>query len=280
SAGAGDAGRARRAGVGGAGSGADWKEGTRPAGMWEVSPPAHVVASSRTAKGRRGPGARRESGPAYLRGVQSRIGPQLDAHKDRLRKIAGARRSAVRDTVARRRLDRLDRGSSLGDATEGFPADGRSGVSGDGSRDRGGSSLAAEWDSNARGHTPGEHALDIAGAFLESSLMTRLAGGDWFDGVDGDQISAGPSAAWEPEGAVRVPLGGGPRQTHHPSGALRGRYDSGGGGGSRSRNGLSRKEGGQRAGRREAHTGWLGDFGPVHTHTVREVAGDVEEEEE
>ena len=30
-----------------------------------------------------------------------------------------------------------------------------------------------------RGHTPGEHALDIANAFLESSLMTRLAGGDW-----------------------------------------------------------------------------------------------------
>ncbi|CBJ25454.1 expressed unknown protein [Ectocarpus siliculosus] len=195
-------------------------------------------------------------------------------------RIAGARRSAVRDTVARRRLDRLDRGSSLGDATQGFPADGRSGVSGDGDRDRGGSSLAAEWDSNARGHTPGEHALDIAGAFLESSLMTRLAGGDWFDGEDGDQISAGSSAAWEPEGAVRGPLGGGPRQTHRPGGALRGRYDSGGGGGSRSRNGLSRRDGGQRAGRREAHTGWLGDFGPVHTHTVREVAGDVEEEEE
>ncbi|CAB1102446.1 unnamed protein product [Ectocarpus sp. CCAP 1310/34] len=282
SAGAGGAGRARHVGVGGAGSGADWKEGTRPAGMWEVSPPAHVVASSRTGRGRRGQGARRESGPAYLRGVQSRIRPQLDAHKDRLRKIAGARRSAVRDTVARRRLDRLDRGGNPGDVTQGFPADGRSGVSGDRDkdRDRGGYSLATEWDSNARGHTPGEHALDIAGAFLESSLMTRLAGGDWFDGEDSEQISAGSSAAWEPEGAVRVPLGGGLRQTNHPGGALRGRYDSGGGGGSRSRNGLSRRDDGQRAGRREAHTGWLGDFGPAHTHTVREVAGDVEEEEE
>ncbi|CAN0137607.1 unnamed protein product [Ectocarpus fasciculatus] len=111
--------------------------------------------------------------------------------------IAGARRSAVRDAVARRRLDRLDRGSSLlGDAAQGFPADGRSGVSGDG--DRGDSSLAAEWDSNARGHTPGEHALDIAGTFLESSLMTRLAGGDWFDDEDAEETSAGSSAAWEP----------------------------------------------------------------------------------
>ncbi|CAM9995975.1 unnamed protein product [Ectocarpus fasciculatus] len=191
--------------------------------------------------------------------------------------IAGARRSAVRDAVARRRLDRLDRGSSLlGDAAQGFPADGRSGVSGDG--DRGDSFLAAEWDSNARGHTPGEHALDIAGAFLESSLMTRLAGGDWFDDEDAEETSAGSSAAWEPEGAVRVPLGGGPRQHHHSGGALRGRH--GGGGGGRSRNSPSRRDGGQRAGRREAHTGWLGDFGPVHTHTVREVAGDVEEQEE
>lgn len=74
---------------GGGDGGEDWKEGTRPAGMWEVTPPAHVAALRRERRhgGGRRDGGRRGSGPAYLRGVQSRIGPQLDAHKERLRKV-------------------------------------------------------------------------------------------------------------------------------------------------------------------------------------------------
>lgn len=87
----------RRGGGGGDGGvGKNWKEGTRPAGMWEVTPPAHVVAlrrGSRQAGGRGGTGRRDGGGggggPAYLRGVQSRIRPQLDAHKERVRKVGG-----------------------------------------------------------------------------------------------------------------------------------------------------------------------------------------------
>ena len=67
------------------------KEGTRPAGMWEVTPPAHVAALRRGRRQAGGPGGGRRAsgdGPAYLRGVQSRIRPQLDAHKERLRKVS------------------------------------------------------------------------------------------------------------------------------------------------------------------------------------------------
>ncbi len=87
----------RRGGGGGGGADENWKEGTRPAGMWEVTPPPHVMAlrrGSRQAGGRDGAGRRNGGGgggggggPAYLRGVQSRIRPQLDAHKKRLRKV-------------------------------------------------------------------------------------------------------------------------------------------------------------------------------------------------
>lgn len=79
-AGAGAGGRGRRGGLGGVD-----KEGTRPAGMWEVTPPPHVAAMRRG--GRVRDGGDRKSGPAYLRGVQSKIGPQVDAHKERLRKV-------------------------------------------------------------------------------------------------------------------------------------------------------------------------------------------------
>lgn len=67
------------------------KEGTRPAGMWEVTPPPHVAAMKRVAK--QGPGnggGLEKGGPAYLRGVQSKIGPQVGAHKERLRKVRRA----------------------------------------------------------------------------------------------------------------------------------------------------------------------------------------------
>ena len=78
-------------GGGGGYSGENGKEGTRPAGMWEVTPPAHVAALRRGRRqgggGAGRDGGRRGGGPAYLRGVQSRIGPQLDAHKERLRKV-------------------------------------------------------------------------------------------------------------------------------------------------------------------------------------------------
>lgn len=74
-----------------AGTGGD-KEGTRPAGMWEVIPPPHVAAMRRGRQargegGRRRSGGERPAGPAYLRGVQSRIAPQVGAHKERLRKV-------------------------------------------------------------------------------------------------------------------------------------------------------------------------------------------------
>ncbi|CAM9432499.1 unnamed protein product, partial [Scytosiphon promiscuus] len=202
-----------------------------------------------------GDGGRTGGGPAYLRGVQSRIGPQVDAHKDRLRKIARARRSAVRDVVARRRLDHLD-----SDASRGFPTEGGSGGGGI-LRDSSGSNLGSQ----DRGHSPGEHALDIAGAFLESSLMSRLAGGDWFASDDGEPAPAEFASAWEAEGAVKVPSGG---RRHHPFGGRNKHDDPRRGGGQAERT------------RRQAHTGWLGDFGPVHTHTVREVADDHEDDEE
>lgn len=72
------------------------KEGTRPAGMWEVTPPAHVAAMREqrggggrggVMMGKGGKGKGEGSRPAYLRGVQSKIGPQVDAHKERLRKV-------------------------------------------------------------------------------------------------------------------------------------------------------------------------------------------------
>eukprot|EP00752_Nemacystus_decipiens_P010533 g9379.t1 len=258
-----------------------WKEGTRPAGMWEVTPPAHVAALRRGRRQGGGgggggrEGGRRGGGPAYLRDVQSRIGPHLNAHRERLRKIASARRAAVKDVVARRRLDQLAGGGGGG---------GGIGMHGGGGRR---DSSAADWGSQARGHTPGEHALDIAGAFLESSLMTRLAGGDWFDSEDGEPTSAEFSSAWETEEAVRVPPLGGRRHNRASSGPSMGRHglDHNGGGGVGGRRESSRREEGGHGDatrRRQAYTGWLGDFGPVHTHTVREVAdaGDGDDEED
>lgn len=67
------------------------KEGTRPAGMWEVTPPSHVAAMRRGGKQRSsvkaaGQGGGREI-PAYLRGVQSKIGAQVEEHRHRARRV-------------------------------------------------------------------------------------------------------------------------------------------------------------------------------------------------
>lgn len=68
------------------------KEGTRPAGMWEVTPPSHVSAMRRGGKQRSsvkaagGRGGGREI-PAYLRDVQSKIGAQVEEHRHRARRV-------------------------------------------------------------------------------------------------------------------------------------------------------------------------------------------------
>lgn len=92
-----------------------------------------------------------------------------------------------------------------------------------------------------------------------------------FGSEDGDPMSAGGiSSAWETEEAVRVPPPGGRRRQLQDRAA----------GGRRSRHDRTGRGGDERPGRRPAHTGWLGDFGPVHTHTVREVAGDDEDDDD
>ena len=76
--------RRKIAGRGRSGGGGGDKEGTRPAGMWQVTPPPHVAAVRRAKQVR---GGSRKEGPAYLRGVQSKIGAQVGAHRERLRKV-------------------------------------------------------------------------------------------------------------------------------------------------------------------------------------------------
>lgn len=74
----------RRRVVNGGGGG---KAGTRPAGMWQVTPAPHVAVMGRARHARAAAGNRKNELPAYLRGVRSKIGPQVGVHRERVRKV-------------------------------------------------------------------------------------------------------------------------------------------------------------------------------------------------
>lgn len=116
---------------------------------------------------------------------------------------------------------------------------------------------------------------------LSFSRVLRL------DGEDGDQPSTELSSAWGTDGAVREPprdrrppaAGGVPKARRGFEAEYGGRSGSPGNrhrghdeeGASGTREGMGVQAG---VARRRVHTGWLGDFGPAHTHTVREMADD------
>lgn len=74
--------RRRAVDVGGGG-----KAGTRSAGMWQVTPAPHVAVMGRARHARVAAGNRKNELPAYLRGVRSKIGPQVGVHRERVRKV-------------------------------------------------------------------------------------------------------------------------------------------------------------------------------------------------